>query len=156
MRPATRTRPSKARRARIEALRSSLGELLGAERRLRGRDQQRHGELTIAQVRALAALSREDEATAGQLARAADLNPASMTAMIDHLEQIGIVERRRSSEDRRVCYVSLTDRGREVLDEKRVRWEELWKERLASISDADLEATIRVMRHIAEMLDTIR
>jgi hypothetical protein len=73
-------------RSEVEELRLALAHMSGAERRLRGRDQSRPGELTVAQIRSLAALGREREMTAGQLARSADLNPATVTAMLDHLE----------------------------------------------------------------------
>ena len=70
------------RGAAINAARDSLSELLGAERRLRARDQQRHDRLTYAQSRALIALAEsagtDDELSAGQLARAADLHPATV------------------------------------------------------------------------------
>ena len=74
-----------------------MGELFGAERRLRGREQQQGRGLTHSQLRALIVLGKTDEVTAGDLAKSADLNPASVTAMLDHLESSGIVERRRSA-----------------------------------------------------------
>ena len=83
------------RRPTIEKLRSAVTQMFGAERRLRSRDHSRPGELTHAQLRALAALGREHEMTAGQLARSADLNPASVTAILDQLEAAEIVQRHR-------------------------------------------------------------
>ena len=111
--------------------------MTGAERRLRGRDHSRPGELTFAQIRALAALGREREMTAGQLARSADLNPATVTAMLDHLEAAGIVQRHRSTEDRRVCNVSLTQDGWELLEHKLAGWQQRWEEKLTGVSDDD-------------------
>ncbi len=57
-------------------------------------------------------LKRGGGGRAGQLAKAADLTPASVTAMLDGLEQRGMVQRRRSEQDRRVVFVSLTPAGR--------------------------------------------
>ena len=79
----------------LDELRVALGELFGAERRLRGREQQQPRDLTNSQLRALFALGKSAEVTAGELAKSADLNPASVTAMLDQLEANGIVERRR-------------------------------------------------------------
>ena len=98
-----------------------MGELFGAERRLRGREQQQPRDLTHSQFRALIVLDKSVEVTAGELAKSADLNPASVTAMLDQLEANGIVERRRGSQDRRVCMVSLTDKGRGIVENKRAR-----------------------------------
>lgn len=143
------------RRPSIEDLRLAVTQMFGAERRLRSRDHSRPGELTHAQLRALAALGREHEMTAGQLARSADLNPASVTAMLDQLETAEIVQRHRSTEDRRVCNVSLTPRGWEVLERKLAHWHLLWEERFAGIADRDLEVAARVMNEIAEIYDTL-
>ena len=143
------------RRAEIEELRSALAHMTGAERRLRGRDHSRPGELTYAQIRALAALGREREMTAGQLARSADLNPATVTAMLDHLEAAGIVERHRSTTDRRVCNVSLTGDGWELLEQKLAAWQRRWEDMLADVSDADLRTAARVVGQVTELYDEI-
>jgi DNA-binding MarR family transcriptional regulator len=142
-------------RPQIEALRSALAHMTGAERRLRGRDHNRPGELTFAQIRALAALGREREMTAGELARSADLNPASVTAMLDHLEEAGIVERHRSTTDRRVCNVSLTDDGWKLLEHKLAGWQQRWEEKLAGVSDDDLQTTARVVGQVTGLYDEI-
>src|ERR1700730_12011814 len=112
----------------LEEVRLAMGELFGAERRLRGREQQQPRDLTNSQLRALVVLGRAEEVTAGGLAKSADLNPASVTAMLDQLEANGIVERRRGAQDRRVCLVSLTDRARAIVDEKRAHWQALWEQ----------------------------
>jgi DNA-binding MarR family transcriptional regulator len=142
-------------RPQIEALRSALAHMTGAERRLRGRDHNRPGELTFAQIRALAALGREREMTAGELARSADLNPATVTAMLDHLEEAGIVARHRSTTDRRVCNVSLTDDGWKLLEHKLAGWQQRWEEKLADVSDDDLQTTARVVGQVTGLYDEI-
>ncbi|HKI18197.1 MAG TPA: MarR family transcriptional regulator, partial [Isosphaeraceae bacterium] len=83
-----------------------------------------------------------------------DLNPASVTAMLDQLESNGILVRRRSAHDRRVCMVSLTERGRGVVGEQRVRWHALWEERLKDLSEQQLLAALEVMRTITQLLDS--
>jgi DNA-binding MarR family transcriptional regulator len=151
----TRPAPSSSAepQASLEQLRVALSQLFAAERRLRSRDIHRPGQLTYGQGRALAALAREPEMTAGQLARSADLNPATVTAMLDHLEQAGIVRRQRSTEDRRVCNVSLTPEGWELLERKRAAWQAIWEERLSELTDGELETAQLVIRRIAEIYD---
>jgi MarR family transcriptional regulator, organic hydroperoxide resistance regulator len=141
------------RRPTIEQLRLALAHMSGAERRLRGRDHSRPGELTTPQLRALATLGREREMTAGQLARNADLNPATVTAMLDHLEAANVVQRHRSTEDRRVCNVSLTPQGWQLLERKLAHWHSLWEEEFSDFSDRDLEAAARVIGHVTELYD---
>jgi DNA-binding MarR family transcriptional regulator len=137
----------------LEELRGAFGELLGAERRLRGRDQHRGGTgLSHHQIRALFHLAKEPEVTAGCLAKHAELSPASMTAMLDQLEREGYVTRRRSETDRRQVLVALTDQGRAKMEEKRAVWHDKWLAVLGEHSDEELAAAARVMRTIGGLL----
>jgi DNA-binding MarR family transcriptional regulator len=141
------------RRVALEQVRIAMGELFGAERRLRGREQQEPTEITTSQLRALIILDDADEVTAGDLAKSADLNPASVTAMLDQLESKGVIERKRGLKDRRVCLVSLTAAGRAIVDERRGNWHALWEERFGEFSEETLSAAFRVMRTMIQVID---
>jgi DNA-binding MarR family transcriptional regulator len=148
--PATRSTPA------TEAVRLAFVELMGAERRLRARDQKcKPGELTHGQIRALFTIDVRGEATAGELAKAADLSPASVSTMLDHLERDGIVERRRSDADRRVVVVTLTESGRALVADKRERWRARAAAALEGVSDEQLDAAADVMHRMAGMLDEL-
>jgi DNA-binding MarR family transcriptional regulator len=141
----------------LGAVREEFGCLLGAERRLRGRDQHRKAEdgLTIAHVRALFALDRGEPATAGEIAEAARISPASVTGMLDDLERDGVVTRVRSDTDRRQVLVALTDEGRALLKKRRRHWLARWEAALADLPERDLEAAAEVMRRIGGLLDEL-
>jgi DNA-binding MarR family transcriptional regulator len=147
--------PAAPRRQAVEEVRRSLGELLGAERRLRGRDRRGPSGLTFSEVRALIALGREEDATAtaGALAKAADLNPASITALLDSLEERGIATRRRAEHDRRCVVVSLTDTGREELHAAQARWQSKLDAALGDLSDDELAAGSAVLRRLAGLFE---
>jgi DNA-binding MarR family transcriptional regulator len=145
---------SATRATALEELRSAFIELMGAERRLRGRSPHKAGELSPTQIRALFQLADADT-TAGCMARKADISPASMTAMLDQLEADGMVTRRRSEEDRRQVIVSLTATGREKLAAKRAFWEERWEALLAEHTEEELAAAVRVMRSVGGLLDSL-
>lgn len=145
-----------AQTAATEAVRLAFVELMGAERRLRARDQKcAPGELTQSHIRALFTIDQSGEATAGDLAKAAELSPASVSAMLDHLERDGIVERRRAEHDRRVVVVRLTDSGRSLLDRKRALWRRRGAEALSDVSEEHLAAAADVMRRMAKLLDEL-
>jgi len=141
--------------AQLDGLRAAFGELMGAERRLRGRDPRRPGELSHTQVRALVQLSKDEQVTAGELAKRAELSPGAMTAMLDHLEHEGMITRRRSEGDRRQVIVALTESGRSAVAAKRALWEQTWREALAGHSDEELLVAAGVMRTVAGLLDGI-
>src|SRR5579875_2272144 len=122
----------------LEAVRSAMVELFGAERRLRARDQA-HGGLTNAQLRALLILDQHDE----------------VTAVLDQLESRGIIERQRAHDDRRVCMVSLTPAGREVVKERRAAWHAMWEQRLGQFSDHELMAALSVLRTMTKVIDEL-
>ena len=140
----------------LDEVRLAFVELLGAERRLRSREQNRSHDLTQSQLRALSALSKVDEVTAGELAKSADLNPASVTAMLDQLEANDIIERRRAEQDRRMCMVSLTEKGRAILDERQANWLALWQEHFGHMPDEDLSAALRVIQKMVWLLDVMQ
>ncbi len=49
------------------------------------------------------------------LAESLDVSQASVTGIVDRMEQRGLIERRRDDEDRRVVRVALTDAGRQLI-----------------------------------------
>lgn len=135
--------------AELDVLRAAFGELMGAERRLRGRDP-RH-----AQIRTLVLIAKDEEISAGSLAKRAELSPGAMTALLDQLEADGTITRRRSETDRRQVVVTLTEAGRETVAAKRALWERHWRDGLAAHTDDELLAAAGVMRTIAGVLDGV-
>jgi DNA-binding MarR family transcriptional regulator len=81
-----------------------------AQRRLRGRDAKAGG-TSFAQFQLLRRLAEVDECPASRLAADADLSPASVTQALDHLAELGLVERVRSETDRRAQNIHLTSAG---------------------------------------------
>jgi MarR family transcriptional regulator, organic hydroperoxide resistance regulator len=137
-----------------DGVRRSLARVLAAERRLRGREQQsRKGGVSHTHVRAMFHLLAEGEATAGTLAKVAELNPASVTAMIDHLEAAGLVVRRRDEQDRRQCWVSLTDAGRSQVQEKEAGWRARMAAAFADVTDEELAAASKVLDRVASVME---
>lgn len=70
--------------------------------------------LTNAQWVPLLKLSTGCASTVAELARECQLDAGGMTRLLDRLETKGLVRRLRSSEDRRVVNLELTEQGREA------------------------------------------
>jgi DNA-binding MarR family transcriptional regulator len=120
--------------------------------RLRGRDTHLGGsELSHAQFELLIELHERGELSAGDLAAAARLAPATVTQMLDNLAASGHVERARSETDRRVVVSRLTPQGRSKIEAKRAAWQVRWEEALAGVTADDLRAATRVL----ELLSTV-
>ena len=135
-------------------LREAVQAFTAAQRRLRGRDAKAGG-LSFAQFHLMRRLAEVDESPASKLAAGADLSPASATQALDHLAELGLVERVRSDTDRRVVLNRLTPAGREVFAAKRTELEQRWQEALADLSAEQLGQAAQVLRRMAEVLDGI-
>ena len=140
----------------LDALRREVGKLMAADRRLRSREQQGAGAaLTSSHLRALIVLTQQPEATIGTLAREAGLNPASATAMVDQLEARGLAERRRSADDRRQCWISLTEAGRLEVAEKERYWRAQMAETFADITPDEIAAATRVLERMVSTMEQL-
>ncbi len=82
------------------------------------------------------------------LAEQALTSQASLTGIVDRLEDRGLVERVRSSEDRRVVEVSLRDSGRVELSRARAVFAEQLETKFAPLSAEERFAFLGVLRKL--------
>jgi MarR family transcriptional regulator, organic hydroperoxide resistance regulator len=143
------------RLAASEELGRSFKALLAAVRRLRGRESRQQGGLSNAQYGLLFGLCEHDELSSSELASAADLSPATATEMLEGLAAAGLVTRKRSERDRRVVLISLTARGRTLVEERREDLQPRWRAALAEFSDAELRIAGRVLERLQDMFDQL-
>jgi MarR family transcriptional regulator, organic hydroperoxide resistance regulator len=144
-----------AQAAAVGEVLDAFGELLVAQRRLRGRDARHTGELSFAQARVLAALDDDDGCPASKLAEKAGMTPASVTCMLDALEHQGLVTRVRSERDRRIMLTHVTERGRLLRDQKRTAARRAFEDALARLNPNELAATPRVLRLLAAVMEAM-
>jgi len=137
------------RAAELLALGTAFRGVFAALRRLRGRDTHLPGmELSHAQCELLFELDQRGELSVGDLAAAAQLTPATVTQMLDHLAQHGHVERSRLDSDRRVVVSRLTADGRRELERKRTSGRRRWEHALADVDLAEIQAATRVLTRL--------
>ncbi len=104
------------------ALRAQLDELL------------RPAALTTSQYTVLTVLEREPDLTSAQLARTSFVTAQSMADMVTSLEAQGVITRRRDPADRRRLVLSLTARGRRLLERYRPKVAALEKQMLDTLT----------------------
>jgi DNA-binding MarR family transcriptional regulator len=139
----------------LEALGQSFKGAMAAVRRLRGRGTHRPGELTFSQYGLLFGLWDGNAKSLRELAERAELSPASAAEMLDGLAASGLVERVRSTEDKRVVLTSLTDRGRAIIEERRAKYEPHWQDAMARFSKDELMTAVAVLEALHEMFDEL-
>lgn len=97
------------------ALVASVGTLVRRVRQVRVSTE----ELTMPERQALSRLDREGPTTSSALARQAQITAQSMGATLAALRARGLVERRADPEDGRCAVLTVTDAGRQVLQDTR-------------------------------------
>lgn len=129
---------------------------LSAVRRMRGRENRAHGELSDAQYGLLFNLVDHEALPTSELACLANLSPATATGMLDGLVAAGLVERTRSEADRRVVLTALTAHGRALVNERHSRFAPRFSAALADFSDEELTTAAAVFARLGAMFDEIR
>ncbi|WP_412990157.1 MarR family winged helix-turn-helix transcriptional regulator [Pediococcus siamensis] len=71
------------------------------------------------QIRVLLLLDQNEKLTNSQIVDKLDIRPSSVSVMVRKLIEEGYVERKDSAEDKRVSYLSLTQKGRDSLKQSR-------------------------------------
>jgi DNA-binding MarR family transcriptional regulator len=156
--PVTATLPAKRtkRGSELDELGAAFRRVFRSLNRLRGRDTHLGGsELSHAQFELLIELDERGELSAGDLATAARLSPATVTPMLDHLADSGHVERVRSETDRRVVVSRLTPQGARKIEAKREAWRTRWEAALEGVEGEDLRAATRVLELLGAVFEDV-
>lgn len=143
------------RRAAGEQLSRSFKGALAALRRMRGRESHGPDELSDAQYGVLFCLRDAPALSAGEIALAADLSPASATEMLEGLAAAGLVTRERSQRDRRIVLSALTERGRELTERRRARFEPRFRAALERFDTNELRTAAAVLDSLRAMFDEL-
>jgi DNA-binding MarR family transcriptional regulator len=117
-------------------------------RRLR---QERSNMLTPTQLAALATLKRHGSMTLGELAAHERVQPPSMTRVVAHLAEAGLVARSAHPTDGRQVIAAITEVGLNLLEADHRRHDEWLAERLASLGPDDMA----VLERAAPILDAL-
>jgi DNA-binding MarR family transcriptional regulator len=149
------TDPRATDREAATTLGDSFKRLMGAVRRLRGRETHSPDELSNAQFQLLFGLRGGKLLSGGELAYVAGLSPAATTQMLDGLEAAGLVTRERSLQDRRKVMTSLTERGHALVEQRHARFAPMWRQALAGFSDDELATAGAVMDKLGELFDEL-
>lgn len=109
--------------------------------------------LTIPQVVVLRSISALGEVTVGQLSDNVSLSQATVTTILDRLEQRGLATRYRSSTDRRIVHASLTRKGEKALSNAPPLLNHRFSEMFANLNRKDQANMVKTLETIAVMLD---
>lgn len=94
--------------------------------------------------------------TLGQLARAEQVKPPTMTRIVTGLEKEGLVRRKGDDRDRRLTRIHATPKGRKVLMAGRARRVELLASAVERLGATELAELGRGAQLLRELIDSMR
>jgi DNA-binding MarR family transcriptional regulator len=130
------------------SLTQSVGFLLTKARNVMTAEMEvalKHLDITSPQMGILVAMHRGLAATPFELSKMLHVDTGLMTRVLDKLEMKGLLERSRSSDDRRVVNLRLTKKGEEVAREIPTIAPEVMNERLKKFSKTEFDELTRLL-----------
>ncbi len=109
--------------------------------------------LTAPQILLLLAIRKLEGAAMGQLANEVNLSQATVTSILDRLENKGYVERERSTVDKRKVHVHLTERGIEILRDAPTPLQEQFARQFNDLQEWEQTMIIASLQRVAYMMD---
>jgi MarR family transcriptional regulator, transcriptional regulator for hemolysin len=127
----------------------ALADLQRAVRAYADQKAKRHG-ITRAQWAVLAKLQKEEGLQQAKLAKLLDIQPISLTRLVDRLCTSGLVERRADEKDRRANRLYLTPAARPLMVELRSLRDEINATALAHLKPAEADRFVAQLELIKE------
>lgn len=109
--------------------------------------------LTIPQAMVLRAIGELGDVTVKRLSHNVSLSQATVTTILNRLEQRGMTLRVRSTLDKRKVYARLTDLGIQTLDAIPPLLHERFEERFTALSEAHRFQIVSTLQQLSQMMD---
>jgi DNA-binding MarR family transcriptional regulator len=109
--------------------------------------------LTPSQLLLLQEVAQPGQATPGALAAALHFSQATVTNLVDRLEALDLVERKRGERDRRQIWVVMTPKGRDVLAQAPDLLQSRFASRFKALPDWEQAMMIAMLERLNALLD---
>lgn len=139
----------------MEDLPFEIGETAHALRKAFDRRASALG-VTRAQWKVLFRLTRSPGLRQVELADILDIEPITLTRILDRLEEAGLVERQRDPEDRRAWRLQVTDKAKPLVERLKLLGSDLVGEAFADIDRAELDQVRGVLARVRENVAAVQ
>ena len=109
--------------------------------------------LTSPQLLVMQAIQKEGKPSTSTLARHIAVSQATMTRIVDRIERAGLVKREKSTQDKRVVNVCLTESGYEKLKQAPEPLQAEFLRRFRDLEDWEQQMLKSSLLRIAKMMD---
>lgn len=117
------------------------------------RCQYRDDNLTGPQGMLLGMLARHGEMKISELSEKLNLSNSTVSGILDRLEKLGLIERIRSKEDRRVVYVNITPEYRKVAEQRFKEIEKGIEVKMSNASPEELDKVLEGLNILKKLLE---
>ncbi len=145
----------------LENLKTDVDQVLEAviylytESRRITKELARRADLTGPQLTVLKLLEQFGDLSLSGLSERIRAQNSTVTGIIDRMEREDLVVRERSKEDRRVVYIRLTAKGRDLARDIPVEPMEIFRGALDSLSTEEMRTLLRIMTKLAKRVRQI-
>ena len=101
--------------------------------------------ITPSEFRVLRLLSELGPCAMVKLARDQLMTPGGMTGLIDHLEDLGFIQRSRSKKDRRIINIEITKKGSGIVEKGKETYRRFLEKSLEELSEEEIDSFLRVL-----------
>lgn len=115
--------------------------------------EQLGNELTNDQHYILRHINQTGKCTSTELADAFDVNKSAITAIINRMDDRGLIQRTRDEDDRRVVYLTLTKDGKELYLRAQEKVHLLVESIITQFNETEITAFIQTYEKLAQILD---
>jgi DNA-binding MarR family transcriptional regulator len=119
---------------------------------LHSRDLLQNFGLTAPQLMTLQELSRLQPVAVGVLSAAVHVSQATMTGILDRLEQRALIQRTRDGVDRRSVTITITAEGTKLLKKSPSLLQDQFRHKLARLKPSEQTNMLEVLQQIGEMM----
>ncbi|WNS45689.1 MarR family transcriptional regulator [Paenibacillus sp. MMS20-IR301] len=108
--------------------------------------------LTNDQFLILRLIAGQEKCTSTYLAEAVAVGKSSITAIINRLDEAGLIQRTRDENDRRQVYLSMTEQGKSVYSTSEKQMQDVISPYLFHFEDHDIERFITMFEKLAFLM----
>lgn len=141
-------------KAEVEAIVETIIYLYTESRRLTKQAARELG-LTGPQLTVIKLLESLGELSLSSLSERIRAQNSTVTGIIDRMEREGLVVRERSTTDRRVVYIRLTSKGRELAKSIEVEPMEIFRGVLSTLTKDDTRDLLRILSRLQKRVRTL-
>jgi DNA-binding MarR family transcriptional regulator len=104
------------------------------------------------QIKAMFIIKKKEKILPTDLGKCMDMRKGSLTTLIDSLEGMNLVRRKRDPHDRRKTWLSLTKEGMEYLDLKIQAYERNFMRLFEPIPEEEVDELVKSLKYVVDLI----